>query len=78
MANVIEKPLLDSDDDDDSQDSTRKILELEATKSSTNEQIPTTHLDLEDIFDQSDKKERQQAWKNFEKYTSNFYRVRTF
>ena len=75
MAKVSEGTLLDSDDDDDLQDST---VEIEDAKSSTVEQNSSTHVDLEDIFDQSDKNERQQAWKNFEKYTSNFYRVRTF
>ena len=75
MAKVSEGTLLDSDDDEDLQDS---AVEIDDAKSSTVEQNSSTHVDLEDIFDQSDKNERQQAWKNFEKYTSNFYRVRTF
>ena len=32
--------------------------------------------ELDDDFDQSEEKEKRQSWKTFDKYTSNFYKVR--
>ena len=70
------KVLLDSDDDDDDVivSSTGQVFEQNCSTGPP--KVSPRVADDDDAFDSSDEVERRQVWKQFDRYTDNFFRVR--
>ena len=72
-----EKPgrvLLDSDDDDD--DAVKSSNDKVFGQNCSTGSVSKGDDDDDDAFDSSDEVDRQQVWRQFDRYTDNFFRVR--